>query len=1198
MTIRIPDGNTFRIRLTARNLITGEYTEAADLHSINNLVINYVRRGVRFAQTFTIDDEGRAIIVNQGTLDCGLYGIELTGYYGGEPFRFYGKDMFEITDDTVDVSDPSDIIDIEITIKLNTSGVSKAYVDYAIGNVNRDMAAMGDALRDEISEAEHVDDVKVNGVSVVSQKEANITVPTKVSDLQNDSEFTNKSYVDAGISGKQDVINDLATIRSGAAAGGTAYQKPGTGIPASDLSSEVQDMIENGGKTKSVSVNGGTPVTPDENGQVDLTIEQANVTIGTVTTGAAGSNAEVHNSGTGTAPVLDFVIPKGDDGRVGPQGPKGDSAVYNPDDPDTPDFVMANTTGQSTTKAMTQKAITDEFGKTISMVSQKLEEEYILDGRSISDEKKWISWQDVVTKLYPVHEGDMIVIRPQNGLKAIYSWLTDDTNCSGDTTKNASIPTGYDARYSSEADVVVTVPSSVKILAVRADNNESLHEPLVYKVIFNGDIKYAPFKECKISDIEAKAISINANGKWDHINPSKYDSRTTVIPVSAGWRCRIVSQASNPSYYSLLDSLANIDVDYAAADISEGCALRTILEAASEAIITIPNGCNYIAIRSEDAYIPTLYISKPVNEMPFGSEEIIGNEVYFDSYERVEGTGIGADGKWSDASIAKSIFVPVHVGDTLTITGGENGAYYAMLTAKGFTKKTYVSTWASGWSSRAVLQPYGKAEVTVPEDARYLWVLAESDRGNILPQSIKSAMGVYGTCQGAVVGLQSQINAMKGTQSESTYFDDSDITSPCLIDKPLIYEADDKVENNHICNAVVYPNGVIIAARSGGSLVKIALDGTEAELLSLPNSTDFRGLWMDSNLNVYASPYNSVNQEGSRIDIGNGIYRLPYGSDTFTKVLVLPAGYTIWTFCEDNSGYIYAGTYNLVDYNPQLYRSADGGVTWSLVFDFVTSGVVPEGRHVHSVIFNQYNNALYTIIGEVNEVYKSVDHGETWTALGVHFLEKGSSMLATPYGILVGSDGGYFCDIDMIYPNDISHKRVSRAWANTIFAIRQSDISNNIYAFCKIDSSVKNRNLWPQMADVDDEEALQAWIDSNPSQLARWQVYHDAMEDVYPDDAVRTQHFMILMSPDFGKTWRVIYREKAGAINADGFWTTGYFRNGEIITGRVKSTSSSSRSYIKPLVISEGRHKVTANGIDCDGDIFVRTNNSTIVTPL
>jgi hypothetical protein len=56
-----------------------------------------------------------------------------------------------------------------------------------------------------------------------------------------------------------------------------------------------------------------------------------------------------------------------DDGNVhefhsknGTKGSQGDSAVYDPSDPDAPDFVMANTTGQSTTKAMTQKAVTDE----------------------------------------------------------------------------------------------------------------------------------------------------------------------------------------------------------------------------------------------------------------------------------------------------------------------------------------------------------------------------------------------------------------------------------------------------------------------------------------------------------------------------------------------------------------------------------------------------------------------------------------------------------------------------------------------------------------------------------------------------------------------------------------------------------------------------------------------------------------------
>lgn len=42
---------------------------------------------------------------------------------------------------------------------------------------------------------------------------------------------------------KQDVISDLATIRDGASKGATAYQKPSTGIPKTDLASAVQTSL-------------------------------------------------------------------------------------------------------------------------------------------------------------------------------------------------------------------------------------------------------------------------------------------------------------------------------------------------------------------------------------------------------------------------------------------------------------------------------------------------------------------------------------------------------------------------------------------------------------------------------------------------------------------------------------------------------------------------------------------------------------------------------------------------------------------------------------------------------------------------------------------------------------------------------------------------------------------------------------------
>jgi len=52
----------------------------------------------------------------------------------------------------------------------------------------------------------------------------------------------------------------------------------------------------------------------------------ATVTIGTTTTGSAGSNAAVTNTGSETAAVLNFTIPagvSGADGAIGPAGPAG-----------------------------------------------------------------------------------------------------------------------------------------------------------------------------------------------------------------------------------------------------------------------------------------------------------------------------------------------------------------------------------------------------------------------------------------------------------------------------------------------------------------------------------------------------------------------------------------------------------------------------------------------------------------------------------------------------------------------------------------------------------------------------------------------------------------------------------------------------------------------------------------------------------
>lgn len=55
--------------------------------------------------------------------------------------------------------------------------------------------------------------------------------------------------------------------------------------------------------------------------------EAATITVGTTTTGAEGTSASVVNSGTTSAAILDFTIPRGDTGATGPQGDAATIAV-------------------------------------------------------------------------------------------------------------------------------------------------------------------------------------------------------------------------------------------------------------------------------------------------------------------------------------------------------------------------------------------------------------------------------------------------------------------------------------------------------------------------------------------------------------------------------------------------------------------------------------------------------------------------------------------------------------------------------------------------------------------------------------------------------------------------------------------------------------------------------------------------------
>lgn len=188
MDIRIPFLNAFKLRITG-NITSGTHTETADMNVVRNLIVNFVRRG-RIFQAHGIDVQGRIVILNLGTLPSGTYGVELVGYYNGEPWRFFRKDVFEIVRQNSDATPAGsgDVPTYDVTFELNFGGesVSPEYVDAAIAAHDADGQAHADIrealqtleteLRQEIAEAGEVNDVQIDGQSILDPetKVANI----------------------------------------------------------------------------------------------------------------------------------------------------------------------------------------------------------------------------------------------------------------------------------------------------------------------------------------------------------------------------------------------------------------------------------------------------------------------------------------------------------------------------------------------------------------------------------------------------------------------------------------------------------------------------------------------------------------------------------------------------------------------------------------------------------------------------------------------------------------------------------------------------------------------------------------------------------------------------------------------------------------------------------------------------------------
>ena len=202
------------------------------------------------------------------------------------------------------------------------------------------------------------EDIKANYAKKSDMPE----IPTKVSQLENDENYANETYVinkiaEAQLNGNDVDLSGYVTKETGNASqimfsdGSTFQSKLDTGLLKGDkgdigpqgLAGEKGDKGEPGNDgapgPKGDKGDKGDTGAQGPKGDTGATGATPTIKIGTVITGNAGTSAAVTSSVSGTTTTFNFTIPKGATGAQGAKGdtgatgPKGDTGAIGPQGP-------------------------------------------------------------------------------------------------------------------------------------------------------------------------------------------------------------------------------------------------------------------------------------------------------------------------------------------------------------------------------------------------------------------------------------------------------------------------------------------------------------------------------------------------------------------------------------------------------------------------------------------------------------------------------------------------------------------------------------------------------------------------------------------------------------------------------------------------------------------------------------------------
>lgn len=231
--LRIVKGNDFATLYTIRAMYAdGTIVEDFDLRACTDVqVIVHRTYSKSVASLLSANEYGSYSLEPENVLrinwdgllvKLGTYTVDFRAKFRGADIRSYSiKDLiFDIVETNEEANIPAG-----------------AFVDYGVYVFSGDFVLMF-----ESQVQADWDESDTSSPAYIKNKP---TIPSSLAELSEDAEH--RTVTDAEIAewnAKQDAIADIDEIRSGAAAGATAYQLPATGIPKAELSEQVQTSLE------------------------------------------------------------------------------------------------------------------------------------------------------------------------------------------------------------------------------------------------------------------------------------------------------------------------------------------------------------------------------------------------------------------------------------------------------------------------------------------------------------------------------------------------------------------------------------------------------------------------------------------------------------------------------------------------------------------------------------------------------------------------------------------------------------------------------------------------------------------------------------------------------------------------------------------------------------------------------------------